>query len=352
MIEVVSLLRAHGLPCSVDRIAVFADAVDILGTPTLRTLHQAGRSLLCGTEEEQILFDNLFWKLHLALREGTPDSETEATLQLIGMDADSDSAAQLPPAVHQVRKAATGERLENLDFTAVPAETMPRLLESIRRMTASCHRRESDGRGSRRSFDIDMAATARALVELDGDVAALVTKRVAPRFESVDIAIDVSGSMAGYSEAILEFASTFATLYPGPVRVCGFGTTFREIVGLAGPRGSAGRRAMVVDRGGTDLGRSFEQLASWRRTRGRTSRPVLIVFSDGWDAGDPDVLATALDRVRRLYRTIVWANPHVAKQDYEPIQRGIVEILPRIDHFVSGHSVDALAEILKLIAPP
>jgi uncharacterized protein with von Willebrand factor type A (vWA) domain len=348
VVDVVTLLRARGVPCSVDRVMVFARAVDLIGRPTLRVLHQAGRASLCASGEEQSIFDDLFEEAQLAVRDTSEEGLQEA-MQLMSAAVGADPA-EPPPEVKQPAVATTGARLEELDFGGLPAEAAPRLRESIRRMVRSWHRREGDGTGSRRDSGVDVAATARALVQFDGDVPALVANRRAPRPESVDIAVDLSGSMAGYAEALLEFASAFAARYPGHVRVCGFGTTFREIDGPAMVRGSPDRRRVTVDRGGTDLGRSFEELVLWRRSSGRTSRPVLIVFSDGWDAGDPDALTAALDCVRRLYQTIVWANPHVARTGYRPRQRGIVAVLPRVDHFVSGHSVDALAEILGLLA--
>jgi uncharacterized protein with von Willebrand factor type A (vWA) domain len=79
---------------------------------------------------------------------------------------------------------------------------------------------------------------------------------------------------------------------------------------------------------------------------------VVVVLSDGWDRGDPEVLATEMSRLARVAFRVVWVNPLKAMPDYAPLARGMAAALPYVDEFVTGHSVAALEELVELIARP
>jgi hypothetical protein len=76
------------------------------------------------------------------------------------------------------------------------------------------------------------------------------------------------------------------------------------------------------------------------------------VLSDGWDRGDPDVLADEMARLARVAHRVVWVNPLKASPDYAPLARGMAAALPHVDDFVTGHSVAALEELVEVIAKP
>ena len=75
-----------------------------------------------------------------------------------------------------------------------------------------------------------------------------------------------------------------------------------------------------------------------------------MVFSDGWERGDPALLAEQMARLRRIAHRVIWVNPHRGKAGYQPVQGGVVAVLPHVDDFVAGHSLAAFAEVLELIA--
>ncbi len=76
---------------------------------------------------------------------------------------------------------------------------------------------------------------------------------------------------------------------------------------------------------------------------------MIVVLSDGWDRGDPEVLAEQMARLRRLAHTVVWVNPHKGREGYEPLTGGMQAALPSVDHFVSGHSLAAFEELAGVI---
>jgi uncharacterized protein with von Willebrand factor type A (vWA) domain len=102
--------------------------------------------------------------------------------------------------------------------------------------------------------------------------------------------------------------------------------------------------------GGTKIGESLESFVSgWPRLLDR--RTVVIVLSDGWDTGDPELVASSLRLIGRRAGRIVWLNPLLGSPAYKPLTRGMQAALPNVDVFASVHdlaSLEALARHLSL----
>jgi len=104
--------------------------------------------------------------------------------------------------------------------------------------------------------------------------------------------------------------------------------------------------------GGTRLGHSLRLFNDQWGTRGTARGAVVVVLSDGWDRGEPEVLATEMARLSRVAHRIVWVNPLRATPGYEPLARGMATALPFVDDFVDGHSFDALDRLAEVLARP
>jgi uncharacterized protein with von Willebrand factor type A (vWA) domain len=50
-----------------------------------------------------------------------------------------------------------------------------------------------------------------------------------------------------------------------------------------------------------------------------------------------------------LAHRVVWLNPHRGKAGYEPVQSGIVAVLPHLDDLVAGHSLASFADLLEVV---
>jgi hypothetical protein len=77
---------------------------------------------------------------------------------------------------------------------------------------------------------------------------------------------------------------------------------------------------------------------------------VIVILSDGWERGEPDLVAQEMQRLRRLAYRIVWVNPRVAASDFSPRTGGMAAALPHCDALVSGHSLQALGQVVEAIA--
>jgi uncharacterized protein with von Willebrand factor type A (vWA) domain len=77
---------------------------------------------------------------------------------------------------------------------------------------------------------------------------------------------------------------------------------------------------------------------------------VVVVFSDGWERGDPSLLGEQMARLQRVAHRVVWVNPHRGKAGYEAVQQGVLAALPHIDDFVAGHSLATYAELVEVVS--
>ncbi len=75
----------------------------------------------------------------------------------------------------------------------------------------------------------------------------------------------------------------------------------------------------------------------------------MVVLSDGWDRGEPELLSAEMARLRRTAHRVVWLNPLLATPGYAPLARGMAAALPHTDRFLPGHSLRSLEELVALL---
>jgi uncharacterized protein with von Willebrand factor type A (vWA) domain len=102
--------------------------------------------------------------------------------------------------------------------------------------------------------------------------------------------------------------------------------------------------------GGTRIGEALRTFnVRWAR-RVMRHGPVVLLISDGWDRGEPDVLRREMARLRRSCHRLIWLNPLLGSPDYQPLTRGMQSALPFVDDFLPVHnlaSLEALAAHLN-----
>jgi uncharacterized protein with von Willebrand factor type A (vWA) domain len=83
--------------------------------------------------------------------------------------------------------------------------------------------------------------------------------------------------------------------------------------------------------------------------RGLARGAIVVVLSDGWDRGNPEVLGEQMQRLNRVAHRVVWVNPLKVTPGYAPLARGMAAALPHVDAFVEGHSLEALEHLAAVI---
>ena len=355
-LELVDHLRASGLPFPTQSVKLFADALAITGPSSLIDVRAAARATLCTSPEELALLDNAFKGAIDAGNQPRQAGKPVTTPALPKHDGDPDapgdwtlegtaSLAEIRDKPIHLLTGDEGSTMLSLLTQIIQAPTTPRMLLS--RL----------GRRHR----ADLHSIARNLVRFDGDLPSIPYKSRARHPVDLHIAVDVSGSMKAYAPTLVTFALFLQQRYSGRTTSFTLGTDCLPLAEVTGKDPTPGHlnnpptanlpadRILTAANGGTNLGAALTNLAQ-QAVKSRTSKRQLLIFSDWWDAGDPSQLRRAMIRLRQLYATIVWANPHAAVPGYLPIQQGMATVMPHVDHLVSGHSAASLEEVLTLLA--
>jgi len=250
--------------------------------------------------------------------------------------------------------ASTEERLRSTSFADLTAEELGTVRDLVRRLVLSTpERRSRRTRPSRRAGDrLDLRRTVRAAQRTGGDPARLVHahRRTQPR--RLVLLCDVSGSMEAYTRVYLTLlqgavAGARAEAFVFSTRL----TRLTRQLSLRDPDQALARAGATASdwAGGTRLAHGVGRLVADHGRRGLARGAVVVVLSDGWAQDDPDDVADAMRRLRRLAHRIVWVNPRRAAPGYAPLVGGMAAALPYCDAFVSGHSLAALEQVVAAV---
>lgn len=361
-------LRAAGVAVGTGDVTTFCAATAPLDPTDLVDLYWAGRTTLVSRREDIVVYDEVFRAYFLG--EHNPVEE----LVTLTARASSDVATLEVPAVEPPEAerpdeedetslglvASDAEPLRHKSFAACTPDELRELRRIMERMRLTPPRRRTRRtRPARRGRRPDMRRTVRASLRLYGEPVDLRWQRRRRKLRPLVLVLDVSGSMADYSRALLQFAHSARRAGQGGVRqrveVFCFGTRLTRITVPLQKRSPdealAQAAELVVDwEGGTRIGESLDEFVrDWGR-RGTCRGGVVVICSDGFDRGDPDTLATAMGRLSRLCHRIVWMNPH--RGDHPgvwPRTVGMAVAEPHIDVLLSGHDLSSLGELAALL---
>ena len=229
-------------------------------------------------------------------------------------------------------------------FTAEQLEEVARLtIQIARRLAKRISRRR---RPAKRRGVVDLRRTLRANLT-HGELIELRRRQRKRKKVRLVMLCDVSGSMDLYTRFLLQFLYALQNVF-GRVETFTFATRLTRVSELLRGRSyrQALRRLMEVRdwSGGTRIGASLAEFnARWGHLLDR--RTIVLVLSDGWDTGEPEVLAAELLRIRRRAVRVIWLNPLLGNASYEPLTRGMAAALPFLDHFLAAHNLESLRSL-------
>jgi uncharacterized protein with von Willebrand factor type A (vWA) domain len=354
-------LRAAGVPVTQDRAQGYLAATGLLGLDDQRATYLAGRATLCASPDDLARYDQVF-AAYFNSRDGLPRSRpaqpsvtvlsdlpaTDGTGDGEG-DEDADVVRALASELEVLRhrdvaglSAAEKHRLDGMFATLRPRPPV--------RRTAR-HQRWHRGQ-------VDASRTLRASLRRMGEPADIAWRRRGVRPRRVVLLVDVSGSMSGYADALLRLAHRFTQTgreSGGVVETFTVGTRLTHLtraMRIRDPEQALVAAGETVPdwSGGTRLGETLRFFLDRWGQRGMARGAVVVVFSDGWERGDPTLLGEQMARLQRVAHRVVWVNPHRGKTGYEPVQQGVVAALPHCDDFVAGHSLATFAELVEVVS--
>jgi uncharacterized protein with von Willebrand factor type A (vWA) domain len=372
MIRFGGILRRQGLPVTVTQVTDAVRALDHLDVADRDEFRLALRALFTTRPEDTAVFDeafDAFWRAQAGMEGGMPglvaptagDGDDAGTVldttspkrELLALETwgDEDEAEAAEPL--GVPAVSDRESLAGQDFATFSADQLDevyRLTIQIARRLASrlTRRRRPMGRRGR----LDLRRTLRANLSRS-DLVELKFRRRKRQKVRLVLLCDVSGSMDLYSRFLLQFLFAMQHVF-GRVETFTFSTRLTRVTDYL--RGRSYRQVLrrlteVRDwSGGTRIGESLAQFnRQWSHLLDR--RTIVIILSDGWDTGEPDVLAAALRAIKRRAGRLVWLNPLLGNPSYEPLTRGMAAALPLLDDFASAHNLAALRDLARTLVP-
>jgi len=188
-----------------------------------------------------------------------------------------------------------------------------------------------------------------------GEIVDWVWRRPIKRPRPLVVICDISGSMERHSRLLLRFIQALSASSAVRTESFVFGTRLTRVTRLLRDRDRDRALARVADSvtdwaGGTRIGESFHEFnVKWARRTLRTSG-VVIVVSDGWDRGDPALVAVEAARLRRNCHRLVWLNPLAGTAGYQPLAAGMRAAFPYIDDFLAAGTVASLERLGEILA--
>ena len=364
------LLRGIGLPVSTARMLDLAQALPLIEVFRREEFHAAARALLIHRREDLELFDaafSLFWETPperwtrarlpgmTLRRQRSP--VTQATFRPVASGGSGDTDETPRPFAR--RTWSDREALEHRDFSDLDDDELRQVRALIRDAGWQAARRRVVRFRPGGNRNLDLRRTLRRGLRSGGEWVRLERRRRREKPRPLIVLADVSGSMEQTARVLLHFLYGLSHGSPGRVEAFVFATRLTRITRKLADRrvDRALREASEAVRdwsGGTRIGEALLRFnLEWAR-RLPTSSAVVLLVSDGWDRGDPALVAKEMERLRGLAWRIVWLNPLLSDEGYEPLTRGMAAALPHIHDFLPVNnlaSVRSLADHLGKLDP-
>jgi uncharacterized protein with von Willebrand factor type A (vWA) domain len=360
------VLRGGGLSVPIGSVLTFGEALGEVGLEERDAVYWAARATLVRRPEDVPFFDRafaVFWEHRRP--DGTVPAEEvlQVTLTLdTGDEGDAgpdDLGSPNEEPTLTLRFSAV-ETLRQKDFAAYSRDELheaQRLMADLRLAgTPRRSRRLVKARPGRRPRQgrPDLRRTIHDALRAGGEPISQRFREPGERLRRLVLLLDISGSMEPYARALLRFVQAAVA---GRQRVEAFalGTRLtrvtRELSSHDPDRALTRASEQVHDwSGGTRLGECLRRFNDQWGVRGMARGAIVVILSDGWDRGEPDVLAEQMARLHRIAHKVVWVNPLKVTPGYAPLARGMAAALPYVDDFVEGHSVNALEELAEVIS--
>jgi uncharacterized protein with von Willebrand factor type A (vWA) domain len=373
------VLRNAGMPVGPDRVLAALEAIEAVGLARRDDVHAALSAVMIDRHEQQALFDDAFaafWRdpklLERMMAELLPKISgrgERANRQRQNRLADALAAA--PPRADAPRPDAPDEelpfetsfafsdreRLARADFesmTVAEFEIAKKLAEEVPLPFAPVRRRrhETSARGR-----IDLRATMLAMARQPHT---LVPRFSRPRSDlpTIVVLLDISGSMDRYARLMLHYVHGLTRRYL-KVHTLTFGTRLTHITRALRHRDPDLALALASEqvqdwKGGTRIASCLDDFNRHWARRLLGANAALLLVTDGLDRDEHGELTRAAAQLRLFARQIVWLNPLLRFDKFEPRAGGVRALLPHVDRFLPVHNLASLADLATALheAPP
>jgi len=370
------LLRRAGLPVGPSDMLAAQQALDLVQIGDRQQVRTALRTTMVHRHEHADLFHQafqMFWRdpeagktaLAMAMMEGQPETPPDKAPPGSRRLAEAMATRQDRPArpedtredIEAILTVSDRERLQQMDFEAMSADDIAHAKAEIRRLVLPLdlrrtRRRKPDPAGEH----IDLRATIRTSLRAGGEIFSLARSRKITRPPPLVVLCDISGSMGRYAQILLHFLHAVAN-DRDRVTIFLFGTRLSNITRQLRNRDPEIAFQLVSHAvpdwsGGTRIGEALALFnRDWsRRVLGQGA--VVLLVTDGLDRDGAAGLAEGMERLHHSCRRLIWLNPLLRWDGFEPRSQGIRAMLPHVDEFRPVHNLASLRALIETLSRP
>ena len=367
-----SLLRQMGVNVTTTNQLSWCQSVQLIDIGDRDVFYHTARTNLISQDTDRETFDlafSLFWRYPRTEFEAVDTegetSEPSSLQDLSDISNEQDILEQWLDS--ETEEDAEGEEddstaysveevLSRKDFSEFTTEDMEKAREIIAKLAAILATRLSRRKVvGKKGKIIDFRRSWRKSLAHGGEPLELIRKQQKIKKTKILLLCDVSGSMDCYAKFLIQFIYGMQKELK-EVEVAVFSTHLTDITGLLRRKGLAEGLNEVADvvpdwSGGTKIGESLLEFYRQFAPSFSAYRTVVILISDGWDRGDIEVLRYSMEMLHRHAYRLIWLNPLLGSDGYQPICRGIRTALPYVDYFLPAHNLESLAELTKILIP-
>lgn len=203
----------------------------------------------------------------------------------------------------------------------------------------------------RKPYRLDIRNTIRNNIFPAQDFIALDWKDRKTKQRPLVVLTDISGSMDHYSRILLHFIFTVHSINKH-LEAFTFGTRLTRITHYLRKKDANDALEFVNESvqdwsGGTKIGETLETFNRLWARRVLNGGAVVLIISDGWDTGNIDLLSKEADRLHRSCHRLIWLNPNLGYEDFQPLSQGLLAIQPHVDDFLPIHNLNCLTDLLN-----
>ncbi len=365
-------LRRLGLDVHTGRVLDAVRVLEDVGVKSRADVRGALRTLFVHRREDLPVFDEAFlafWRerkqakstldvrsmgeqrRYRSVEASPPPMGRSLSGDLVG---DQHAAPGRADRVELTRTFSPREVLQTKEFAAYSRQEMAQALQLMAslRWTPGVRRTRRLERG--RGLNLDLRRTLRESSKYGGELLRLRHRRRGEKPLRLVVICDVSGSMEPYTRMMLHFIHTLYGGLESQLEAFLFATRLTRITKHIRHRDidrAVDDVARVVPdwSGGTRIGAVLREFNyTWaRRTLGRGA--VVLIVSDGWDRGEPELLGREMARLQRSCRHLIWLNPLAGDERYEPLTQGLRAAMPYVDVLLPAHHLAALTDLANYL---
>jgi uncharacterized protein len=377
LMQFARVLRAAGLPVGPGKVIDAAEAVRAVGIASREDFYWTLHAVFVNRRDQREVFDqafHVFWRnprllermMSIALPQTVvpPEEERRELSKRVAdaIRAMSESEANKPEETikTEIDAAMTwseDEMLRHQDFEKMSTEELERAKKAIARLHLPVEERpirrfELHHAGDR----FDLRATLRRSLRGGGQDLEILRKRKRTRRPPLVVLCDISGSMARYARMLLHFLHAL-TNDRDRVHTFLFGTRLTNVtryLRFKDPDVAIARVGEAAEdwSGGTRIGASLHEFNRFWSRRVLAQGAVVLLISDGLDRESAKGLAREIERLHKSCRRLVWLNPLLRYEGFEPRSTGIRAMLPHVDDFRPVHNLESLEQLAGALTRP